>query len=173
MNWTYLSDGAAFTQIRNAAKAEAINVATAYSSKSGTRMEVRQLRPADLDSSVITEYNKFTTSYAATMNVNSAIVIYGWIDFDANALAVTIENGTYFITKQFLAPIFNTLEKQGASAEFKEWGEFLENTQPTFIFDVLGGVTTLNLFPLAFAVAVTGSKKIVTGASSTALTSPV
>jgi len=173
MNWIYLSDGPSFTQVRNAGKAEAINVATAYSSKSGTKMEVRQLRPADMDATIVLDYNKFPQCYAATLNVNSAIVIYGWLDYDPNAMAVTIENGTTFITKQYLTPIFNTLEKQGASAEFKEWGEFLENTQPTFIFDVLGGVTTTNIFPMAFAVAVSGARKIVTGASSATLTSPV
>jgi len=170
----YLSDGLRFKEVRDAAKAEAIAVARAYSSKSGARLEVRQLRPADLDVTVVTNYNAFPTNYTSRLATNSAVVIFGYIDFDPNALSVAISNGTTFIIRQFLLPIFNTLEKQGVSEEFKEWGEFLEQTQPAFVFATPAGFvgTTLNLFPLAYVAAVEGAKIIVIGASSAALPTP-
>lgn len=173
-SWIMLSDGPAFKRVREAAKAEAINVARAYSSKSGTRLEVRQIRPADLDVAVVVNYNVFPTAYTARLNTNSALVIYGWVDMDANALSVAISNGTVFINRQFLLPVFNTLEKQGVSEEFKEWGEFLEQTQPTLVFGTPAGFvgTTLNVFPIGFAVAVEGARIIVTGATSAGVPAP-
>lgn len=174
-HYTLLSNPVKFEQIKEAAKAEAINTARAYSSKSGVRLEVRQIRPTDLDSTIVTGFNTFPTSYSARIATNSAIIIFGWIDFDPNALSVAILNGTIFINRQYLLPIFNTLEKQGASEEFKEWGQFLEQTNPALSFATPTGFTgtTLNIFPLAFAIAVEGAKILVVGASSATVVSPV